>query len=597
MEENIKDEAAKDNYRQAPKAAVYVCHCGGNISDVVDVKKVAAEMAKYPGVAVAREYAFMCSSNGQDLILEDIKKLGVNRVVVAACSPSLHELTFRGVLQRAGINPYLYEHVNIREQVSWVHKADHEGATAKAIKLTQAGVEKVLRQDPLNAIRVAAEHRVAVIGGGAAGMKAALAAAGKGLEAVIIEKAPRLGGKLLELGKVYPSGEQASSVLKKFEDLVAAEKLITVHTGAEIDFVGGFVGNFRINFKKSDGGMAQVKAGAVIMATGFEHYKPHKGEFGRGEAANVATLPEFITLLKNSPADRLEYGGKEVKSLALIHCVGSRQIEGVHQPQADGKVNDYCSRVCCTSALYTANQVKEKYPAVRIYDIYRDIRAYGMQHEGYYEKASKDGVIFFRHAETDQPIVESARGAHTVKVKDVLTWNEEMEIKADLLVLVTGMMPSDIKLLASQMKLAIGADRFLQEVHPKLRPVEAANSGIFIAGTAQAPMDLTETAAAAATAAAKAAILLAEPDIPLEPFVAVVDEAKCTGCGLCPAECSYEGALMMTEKNGKKLAQVNPALCKGCGACVAVCPVRAIDVAGWTLDQFDAMVDAIGREG
>jgi heterodisulfide reductase subunit A len=596
MEDHVKDDAAKDSFRQEPKVAVYVCHCGGNISDVVDVKKVAAEMAGYPGVAVAREYAFMCSSNGQDLILKDIEEYGVNRVVVAACSPSLHELTFRGVLQRASLNPYLYEHVNIREQASWVHKADHEGATTKAATLVKAGVEKVVRQDPLNAIRVAAEQRVAVIGGGVAGMKAALSAAGKGLDAVIIEKASRLGGKLLELGKIYPSGEEAAAVVEKFERLVAAEKHITVHTGAQIDFVGGFVGNFVINFKKADGSACQVKAGAIVMATGFEHYKPRKGEFGYGETPNVVTLPEFIALLKNSPGGRLEYHGKEVTSLAMIHCVGSRQIDGVHQPQADGKVNDYCSRVCCTSALYTANRVKEKYPAVAIYDVYRDIRTYGIQHEAYYEKASKDGVIFFRRADADEPVVESANGSHTVRVKDILTWNEEMEIEADLLVLVTGMVPADISLLVSEMKLPVGADRFLQEVHPKLRPVEVANSGIFVAGAAQAPMDVTETVAAAATAAAKAAILLAEPDIPLEPFVAVVDEAACNGCGLCPAECAYEGALMMTEKDGKSLALVNAALCKGCGACVAVCPTRAINVAGWTLDQFDAMVEAIAAE-
>jgi heterodisulfide reductase subunit A len=596
MEEDIRDETAKNPYRQDPKVAVYVCHCGGNISDVVDVNEVAAAMAKYPGVAVSREYAFMCSANGQDLILEDIRTRGVNRVVVAACSPSLHEITFRGVLQRASINPYLYEHVNIREQVSWVHKADHEGATAKAIKLIQAGVEKVLRQDPLNAIRVAAEQRVAVVGGGVAGMRAALSAAGKGLEAVIIEKAPRLGGKLLELGRIYPSGEEASAVARKFEEMVAAEKRITVHTGAEIDFISGFVGNFVINIKRADGEMTQVKAGAVVMATGFEHYKPHKGEFGYGEAPNVLTLPEFAAFLKNSPAGRFQYAGKEIKSLAMIHCVGSRQIDGVHRPQPDGKVNDYCSRVCCTSALYTANLVKEKYPATRIYDVYRDIRTYGMHHEEYYEKASKDGVVFFRHADTDPPVVESSRGAHTVKVKDILTWNEEIELDVDLLVLVTGMMPADIGRLVSQMKLPTGADRFLQEVHPKLRPVELANAGVFVAGAAQAPMDITETAATAATAAAKAAILLAEPDIPLEPFVAVVDEAACNGCGLCPAECAYEGALMMTEKDGRALAQVNPALCKGCGACVAVCPTRALDVAGWTLGQFDAMVDAIAAE-
>jgi heterodisulfide reductase subunit A len=593
MSANVKAEVARDNCRPAPKTAVYVCRCGGNISDVVDVKKVAAEMAKYPGVVVSREYAFMCSSTGQDLILDDINTLGVDRVVVAACAPSLHELTFRDVLRRAGINPYLYEHVNLREQVSWVHKADPDGATAKAIKLAKAGVEKVMRQDPLNPLRVAAERRVAVIGGGVAGMKAALSVAGKGMEAVLIEKAAVLGGKLRELGQVFPSGDQASAVVKKFEDLVAAEPLVTAHTGAEIDSVSGFVGNFRISFKKSDGRMEQLRAGAVIVATGFEHYRPCKGEFGYGEAANVITLPELIALLKNSPAGRLECAGSEIKSLAMIHCVGSRQVEGVHPPRADGKVNGYCSRVCCSSALYTANQVKKQYPAVRVYEIYRDIRAYGMQHEGYYENASKDGVIFFRHAATDQPIVESVRGRHTVRVKDVLTWNEEMEIEADLLVLVTGMMPSDIKLLTSQMKLAVGADRFLQEVHPKLRPVEMANAGVFMAGAAQAPMDITEAVAAAGAAAAKAAILLAKPDISLEPFVAVVDESKCTGCGLCTAECSYEGALTMIEKNGKKLARINPAICKGCGACAAVCPVRAVNVAGWTLDQFDAMVDAI----
>jgi len=457
-------------------------------------------------------------------------------------------------------------------------------------------VEKVLRKDALNAIRVAAEQRVAVIGGGVAGMRAALSAAGKGLEAVIIEKAPRLGGKLLELGKIYPSGEEGAAVAKKLETLVLAEKKITVHTGADIDYVSGFVGNFKVNFKKPDGSSRQVKAGAIVMATGYEHYKPAQGEFGYGEDANVVTLPEFLALMKNSPAGRLELAGREIKSLALIHCVGSRQVEGVHKPQADGKINDYCSRVCCSSALYAANQVKERYPGVRIYDVYRDIRTYGMQHEEYYDKASRDGVLFFRHNDTDQPAVTSDRTGHTVKVKDVLTWGEELEVKADLIVLVTGMMPADISLIKSQLKLPSSADRFLQEVHLKLRPVELANSGIFVAGTAQYPMDVTEAMASAGTAAAKAAILLAEPDIPLEPFVAVVDEAKCTGCGLCPAECSYDGALMMGEHKGKKVAIVNPALCKGCGACVAVCPTRAINVAGWTLDQFDAMVEAIAKE-
>ncbi len=594
MNANVEGNVPGDVSGRQPKVAVYICHCGGNISDTVDVAAVAAAMAQYPGVAIAREYPFMCSSGGQDLILDDIAKLGVERVVVAACAPSLHELTFRGVLQRAGINPYLYEHVNIREQVSWVHKADHDGATAKAIRLVQAGVEKVLRQAPLSALHAPANRRVAVIGGGPAGLKAALCLAAKGHEAVIIEKAPWLGGKLRDLGKVFPTGAEASETLRKLEELVAAEKRITVHTRAEIDSISGFVGNFTITFNTPDGS-SQVTAGAVIVATGFEHYRPHPGEFGYGQAAHVITLPELISLLKDSPPRRLEHHGKEIKSLAMIHCVGSRQVEGVHQPQADGKVNDYCSRVCCSAALYTINRLKDKYPHVRIYDIYRDIRSYGMQHEGYYERASKHGVLFFRHTETDQPIVESSERGHTVKVKDVLTWNEEMEMQVDLLVLVTGMMPSDTKRLTSQLKLSVGADRFLQEVHPKLRPVEMAIEGVFVAGAAQAPMDMTEAIAAGAAAAAKAAILLSEPEIPLKPFVAVVDESRCTGCGDCLAECSYQGTLVMAEVNGRTVAQVNPALCKGCGACVAVCPTRAINVAGWTLDQFEAMVEAIAK--
>ncbi|HUW39452.1 MAG TPA: CoB--CoM heterodisulfide reductase iron-sulfur subunit A family protein [Rectinemataceae bacterium] len=596
MEENTNDLASKENYRQEPKVGVYVCHCGGNISDIIDVKAVAAAMASYPGVAVAREYAFMCSSTGQDMITEDIKNLGINRSVVCACSPSLHELTFRGVLQRAGVNPYLHEHVNIREQASWVHKADHAGATAKAIKLAQAGVEKVRRMDPLSPIRVAAEHRVAVIGGGVAGMRAALSVAGKGLEAVIIEKEPRLGGKILNRGTMYPSGESGAVVAGKLEALVRAEKKITVHTGTTIERVGGFVGNFTVDFKDSGGKADHVKAGAIIMATGFEHYTPFQGEFGYGESPNVVTLPSFIAFLKDAPAGKLVFNGKEIKSLAIIHCVGSRQIEGVHQPQPDGKVNDYCSRVCCTAAITTANEVKGKYPDTQIYDIYRDIRTYGMLHEGYYEQASKNGVLFFRHNESDQPVVKAGARGLNVSVKDVLTWGEELEMDVDLVVLATGLMPSDIKLITSQMKMSSSADRFLQEVHLKLRPVELANAGIFIAGAAQYPMDSTEAMASAGTAAVKAAILLAEPDIPLEPFVATVDETACTGCGLCPEECSYDGALMMTEKDGKKIAVVNPALCKGCGACAAVCPTRAINLAGWTLNQFDAMVEAIARE-
>lgn len=601
MTENIneKDHTINEKYRQKPKVAVYVCHCGGNISDVVDVKKVAEELSKYHDVAISREYAFMCSSTGQNLIEEDIIKNGINRVVVAACTPQLHELTFRGALSRAGLNPYLYEHVNIREQVSWVHKNDKEGATEKAIALVKAGVEKILRQDPLNAIRVEATHRVAVIGGGISGMRAALSSAENGLEVVLIEKTDKLGGNLDRDGYIYPDNKKAREVVENFKKEINSNSKIKVYLNAEVTFVSGYVGNFQINVKKSDGEYEKVKAGAIIMATGFKHYTPFEGEYGWGQSKHILTLPQFIELLEKSDGSNFIYEGKEIKSIGFIHCVGSRQIDGIDKPQKDGKVNEYCSRICCTNAIYTMNKLKEKYPDINVYSIYTDIRTYGMT-ETYYENASRDDVIFFRRPLEERPEVKVNETGITVKTRDVLTFNEEVEMDVDMLVLVTGMMPSDIDDLVEYMKLPRSTNRFLQEVHPKLRPVEVANDGIFIAGTAQGPMDVVESIQAANTAAMKAAILLSKPDIPLDPYVAVVDEDKCTGCGLCPKECSYEGALTMIEKevNGKKkkVAQVNAALCKGCGACVAVCEPRAIKLQGWDLEQFEAMVEAIAKE-
>ncbi|MEF3280596.1 MAG: CoB--CoM heterodisulfide reductase iron-sulfur subunit A family protein [Elusimicrobiota bacterium] len=599
-EENKEENLINETYRQKPKVAVYVCHCGGNISDVIDVKKVAKELSSYPNVAISREYAFMCSSTGQDFIVEDIKKHGINRVVIAACSPYLHELTFRGALNRAGLNPYLYEHVNIREQASWVHKNDKEGATLKAIALIKAGVEKVIRQDPLNSIRVEALHSVAIIGAGIAGLKAAISCAENGLDVTIIEKSSFIGGKLNRRGPVYPTGEKSVDVVENLSKKALSMKNVKIYTEAEISFIGGYVGNFQLNVKKSDGSFEKVKAGAIIIATGFDFYKPLDGEYGWGKSPFILTLPQFNELLEKNTGSELEIEGKKIKSATFIHCVGSRQINGIDKPGKNGKVNEYCSRICCTAIIHSANRLKEKFPNIEVFDIYTDMRTYGMDHEKYYKNASKNDIIFFRRPLEERPVVDIGKDSIIVKTKDVLTMNEEMEIETDLLILGTGIVPNDISDIVEYLKLPVGSDGFLQEVHPKLRPVEVANNGIFLAGTAQGPMDIIETLQAANTAAVKAAALLSSADIPLDPFVAVVDEDKCTGCAICPAECSYEGALTMAEKEvkgkKKKVAVVNPALCKGCGACVAVCQPRAINLAGWTLDQFEAMVEAIAKD-
>lgn len=596
MTENI--DVINDKYRQKPKVAVYVCHCGGNISDVVDVKRVVQELSKYHDVVVARDYAFMCSSTGQSIIEEDIKNNGINKIVVAACAPQLHELTFREVLARAGLNPYLYEHVNIREQVSWVHKHDKEGATKKAISLIKAGVEKILRQDPLNPIRVNAIKRVAVIGGGISGMRASITCAENGLEVCLIEKTDKLGGNLNRKGYVYPSGEKAIDIVERFQKEVFSNPKIKVYLNTQITSISGYIGNFQINIE-SDKWNGKVEAGVIIIATGFQHYQPFDGEYGWMNSKFIVTLPQFIEILEISKGSDFKYEGKNIKSVAFIHCVGSRQIDGIDKPQKDGKVNEYCSRICCTAAIYTMNKMKEKFPNVNVYSIYTDIRTYGMN-EKYYEQASKNDVIFFRRPIEERPQVLVNDFNITVKTRDILTFNEEIEMDVDMIVLVTGMMPSDISDLVEHMKIARSTNRFLQEVHPKLKPVEVANYGIFIAGTSQGPMDIVESIQAANTAAAKAVILLSKPDIPLDPYVAVVDEDRCNGCELCTYECSYDGALTMIEKTvdgkKKKIAYVNAALCKGCGACVAVCQPRAIRLNGWDLKQFEAMVDAIAKE-
>jgi len=624
-----------------PRIGVYVCHCGGNISDVVDVQRVTDAVASLPNVAVARNYVFMCSDPGQNLIAEDIEREHLNRVIVAACSPKLHDTTFRNVLQRAGLNPYLYENVNIREQVSW-STDDHMQATEKAIALVSAAVAKSSRLQPLEPIRVDTTARAAVIGGGVAGLRAALDLAHNGLNVTIIERNETLGGNVAKLDKLFPTEESAAEIISRLADAVLAEPRITLLTQAHVASAEGYVGNFTLHVTQQPGGLevqggdgarAQgvykpfvgyaisqssngdqpaterelaIEAGALVVATGFEHYEPAKGEYGYGRIPQVITLPTFIQWLSGVEAGTgpLEYEGSPVRSVAFIHCVGSRQVEGVNKPQADGKINEYCSRVCCTATLQAMGDLREKRPDVAVYDFYQDIRAYGRGHEDYYERASKSGVIFVRYDGAAPPTVTRASAkdgaAALVRCVDGLTWQEEVEAAVDLVVLAVGMTPADAATLIESLKLPVGADRFLLEVHPKLRPVELAVNGVLIAGASQGPKDVTETTASASAAAVKATALLSRGYVDLDPFVAHVDAERCKGHGLCVEECPYTGAIAMTDyPDGARRAVVNPALCAGCGACVAVCPERAIDLAGWTLDQYDAMVDAIltGSQG
>ncbi len=637
-------EEKKDNAVTQPtgKVGVYICYCGGNISDHVDVEEVRNRVEKLPEVAVARTNMFMCSDPGQALIMEDLKNGAVDRVVVASCAPSLHETTFRGAIARAGGNPYIYDHANIREQVSWVHHGDK--ATDKATQLVSMAAAKAEQLKPLEPIRVDARRHATVIGGGIAGLKAAKDLADRGIAVVLVEKSPFLGGQLANLDRLAPTGDKAADLIQTLGRQVMNHRLITIHACATVTAFDGYVGNFKLEITKqpptatmvqdplnrigktdsvkgkydpfagiTTGRVPQavetttIETGVVVLATGFTSYRPQPGEYGFGNHKEVITLPELIRCMAEEKhvGNTLSVNGRPVRSMAMIHCVGSRQIPGVHAESPEGHLNEYCSRTCCSATLNAANTIRKRYPGTRVYECYRDIRTYGRGQEDLYEQAGRNQVVFLRFEAEDAPRVMAGNHDNlgyplTVKVKDTLTFDEEIEVPVDLVVLATGIEANPVADLVEMMKLPTGMDRFLLEVHPKLRPVELPIAGILLAGTCQAPMDVGEAVSAAGAAAVKAAALLGSGFVELDPFVAEVNLSKCQGHGSCVAACLSDGALNVVEMtvDGQpvKRAQVTPALCLGCGACVSVCPENAIDVAGWTLKQYEAMVDRIVAE-
>jgi len=668
--ENTQDSPSEEKIR----VGVYTCHCGGNISDVVNCPAVADVLGQVDNVVVSRTNMSMCSDAGQSMIEKDIKEKGINRVVIGACAPSLHEQTFRGTIARAGLNPYYYYHVGIREQDSWVHHDDPQSASDKAYQLMTAGIAKARLLKPLETIRLDAEQHALVIGGGVAGLRAAYDIARRGIRVTLVEKSPFLGGRMSQLEHLFPTGETARDTLHDLIQKVIGHPKITVFTGAEVSSVKGYVGDFKVQVTQQSRGVSDdiaeaamaacttevpdeynygltkrkviyqkypgcyppfpavdwenyngealkingksivlennpktfdLEIGAIVIATGFNPYEPRPGEYGYGELPEVVTLPQFIrTLALNGDAKRLQWNGKPVRDIALIHCVGSRQVDGVHEPQPDGEVNTYCSRVCCTATLQVENEIKERFPEINLYDVYEDIRTYGRGHEQYYTDASNNMVTFFRFHEEEMPqVVAAPKGdTHQVLVRfiDHLTMGAELEIAVDLVVLAVGMMPREIEDLIQMLKVSRGTDRFLLEVHPKLRPVETAVTGVVLAGTAQGPMNIQESVSAAGAAAAKVAGLLAKGQVELDPFVAQVDMEKCDGTGACVEVCSYEDAIALqtftVDGSQVQRAVVSPANCVGCGCCVSACPNRAINVQGWELDHYEAMVDVFAMD-
>jgi heterodisulfide reductase subunit A2 len=563
------------------KIGVYVCRCGGNISDYVDVERVVAAVEDEPGVKVARTAMFTCSDATQSEIVADIEGQELDGLVVASCSPKLHTFTFRAAAKRAGLNPYQYTQVNIREQCSWTHTDDHEGATEKAIRLVRAGINRTRLTSPLEPLVVETAQRALVVGGGIAGLRAALGLAEIGLGVFLVEREPELGGWVGRLGEIYPHGANGRELVARLVEQVRARPDVTVLTNAEVVAKSGSYGNYTASLRvQGDDGpeTIEVEVGSIIVATGFDSYQPEAGEYGYG-IEGVLTLPELQELLEGGDGP-LELAGRPVRSIAYVYCVGSRQADG----------NTYCSRYCCPAAIHASLQVAARDPEVRQYHLYRELRAYG-EHELAFTESRKKGSLYLRFPDDDPPEVARDDDGLRVTLRDLLTAGEEVTIPVDLLVLVTGMVPRENEGLVAALKLPVGNDGFFNEIHPKLRPVETVVDGVLIAGACQGPKTASESVASGLAAVTQTAAMLKLGHAELDPQVAVVDAAACTGCGDCIDSCPF-GAIALADG----VAVVDGAGCKGCGACTPVCPENAIDLLGYTDAQVRSMIEGMVEE-
>ena len=569
---------------KARRLGVYVCHCGGNISDYVDVEAVIAAVKDEPGVVVAKHTMFACSDASQQEMEADIAQFDLDGLVVASCSPKLHVVTFRGVAKRAGLNPYEYNQANIREQCSWAHIDDPVGATAKAIGIVRSVIGRTRLSEPLEPLEIQTCQKALVIGGGVAGLRAAIGLADVGLGVFLVEREPVLGGWVGRFGPIFPHERNGRELIAGLVEEVRARPAIVVFTDAQITDKAGSFGNYQVGVRvgRDPAQTIPIEIGSIIVATGFEAYAPAAGEFGSG-LSGVITLPEFKELVDES-AGPLHYQGKPVRSLAYIYCVGSRQPGG----------NEFCSRYCCTATAHTSIRVAGLDPSIRQYHLYRDIRTYG-SFELLYTEARKAGAVYIKYPDDAPPVVATERDGLKVTVRDLLSGDEELEIPVDLVVLVTGMVARRNDEMVGILKLPIGRDGFFNEIHPKLRPVETMVDGVLIAGACQGPKSSAESVASGLAAVTQSASVLKKGVAELDPLVALVDPDRCLWCGQCESACPY-GAITKLSLNGREVASISEAGCKGCGGCVPMCPAEAIDLRGYTDAQIRAQIDGLLEE-
>ena len=556
---------------ERPRVGVFVCRCGINIAGVVDVPSVTEYAKTLPYVEYASDNLYSCSQDTQETLSQIIKQQNLNRVVVAACTPKTHEPLFQETLTNAGLNKYLFEMANIRNQDSWVHKNNPDLATQKAKDLVRMAVSKVTLMEPLKETELEVNQTAMVVGGGISGMASAKSLANQGYETHIIERSAQLGGQALNLYQTV-TGEDIQKKLSALIKEVQGHKKIHVHLDTTLSKVEGFVGNFETTLS-SNGKTERLEHGVAVIATGASPLKP--AEYSYGEDPRILTSLELDRkFLDKDPAL------KKLSTAVFIQCVGSREPE-----------RPYCSRVCCTHAIDNALQLKKLNPDMNVFVLYRDIRTYG-EREYIYKEAREAGVIFIRYSLDRKPQVNLKNGRLLVKTTDPII-GRPVEIESDLITLATAIVPNRDDQLANFFKVSLNDDGFFVERHAKLGPSEFATDGVFLCGLAHYPKPIDESIAQGRAAASRAITLLAQKTIHTSGNIAETDPLLCSQCGVCVSVCPYSAPSFAEEGPFAGKAQINPVLCKGCGACSVACPSKAITLGHFTQKQTLAMLDAM----
>ena len=553
----------RDITEEDPKIGVFVCHCGVNIAGTVDVQQVADAAAKESGVAHTETIMYACAPDGQAKVKELIKEKGLNRVIIASCTPRTHSPLFQDTIREVGLNRFLFELADIREQCSWVHKEDKAVATEKAIDITNMNVAKARLLDPVSQNSVGVNHAALVVGGGISGMTASQSLTEQGYNVHLVEREDKLGGLLPRVRRNL-EGDDVQAFLAEAVARVENNPAITVHLNATVDSTDGFIGNFITTLSSGE----RIEHGAIMIATGGAEYEP--SEYGYNDSERIITQRQLEDQLSEcDPADGETY--------VMIQCVGSRE-----------EPTNYCSRICCQDALKNSIAIKETNPAARVIILYRDIRAYGLK-EDYYKRARDLGVLFFLFTPEEKPLVDTEGEELRVSLPGKVL-GKEMVIEPDYVVLSTGLRPQpDATEFAKKYKLTCNIDDYFLEAHVKLRPVDFPSEGFFLAGLAHAPKNLDETISQSLAAAGRAGALLSKEKLTVSGIISKHDRDICMSCLACFRACPFGSPFI--DEDG--MISHNEVKCTGCGICAGVCPAKAFQVNCFRDDQITAMIDSV----